>query len=527
MKKILFVLVISIAAFFSACTKNDFSDSYADPSKISSTTVSKQFAGFVKSNSEYVLPSYYNYFVILRITLNRYNQAVGWENGSNQYVPGASAVNDRWKNYYNFLAQYREFQKVYSQLSEEEQAANRIYMIAATIYFYDHSQKVVDLHGNIPWSEAGMLSTNGGDYSTSYAGYDSAEDVYTTMLDGLKSFADELNSISVESSIQTVFKNQDLINGGDLTLWKKYCNSLRLRMLTRVSGVSAFESRANSEIAEILSNSATYPIVSSNSDNIQIEVFDVNSAINSTGFQTGLEDWNGNIAGKAMIDHMNTNGDPRLRAIYQPGDSADGVYIGLDPLLLSSQQSTLIAGGTMAIYNRSTVSRNDYFPGELINAAEVSFLLSEYYLKSGNDASAKTAYENGIKQSVDYYYWLRSLSNDNSSGDIVPTNDTEIGNYMNSEEVSWNNATTDNEKLNLIATQKWIHFNVIEPVESWAEIRRLDLPQFNFWEDDANAQKQPPYRWTIPSSEQTYNTANYEAVKASDNLTTKIFWDVE
>jgi len=36
----------------------------------------------------------------------------------------------------------------------------------------------------------------------------------------------------------------------------------------------------------------------------------------------------------------------------------------------------------------------------------------------------------------------------------------------------------------------------------------------------------PPYRWTIPSNEITYNP-NYSAVKAQDNLTTKIFWDVK
>jgi len=526
MKKILYVIALS-ATCFTACKKSDFSDSYADPSKISSTTVSKQFAGFLKSNTDYVVPSYWNYFVVLRITLNRYVQATGWENSANQYVPGASAVSDRWNNYYDFLAQYRELQKVYSQMSEEDQAANRIYMIAATIYFYDHSEKVVDLHGSIPWSTAGMLSTNGGDYSSSYASYDGAADIYTKMLDDLKGFADELNSITVPTGIQTVFQNQDLVNGGDLTLWKKYCNSLRLRMLTRVSDASAFQSRATTEIGDIVSSPSTYPLISSNDDNIQIDVYNLSSAINSTGFQTGLEDWNGNIAGKKMIDHMNTNADPRLRAMFQPGDSAHGVYIGLDPLMLASDQDVLINNSTLAIYNRSTISRNDYFPGELMNAAEVSFLLSEYYLKAGNDASAKTSYENGIKQSIAYYYWLRTLSNDNSSGDLTPATDAETANYIAAPGINWDAATTADAKLNLIATQKWIHFSVIQPVESWAETRRLDMPQFSFQVDNANAQTLPPYRFIIPASELTYNTANYQSVQSEDKLTNKIFWDVK
>lgn len=66
-----------------------------------------------------------------------------------------------------------------------------------------------------------------------------------------------------------------------------------------------------------------------------------------------------------------------------------------------SEQNALIAGGTLAIYNRSTFSRNQFFPGMIITAAEVSFLTAEHYLKSGNAAAVKTAYENGIRQSIE------------------------------------------------------------------------------------------------------------------------------
>lgn len=84
-------------------------------------------------------------------------------------------------------------------------------MIAATIYMYDAAQKVVDLHGDIPWSEAGMMSANGGNYSISLPKYDKAEDVYTKMLDDLKAFATELNTISIKSGIQAGFKTQDFV----------------------------------------------------------------------------------------------------------------------------------------------------------------------------------------------------------------------------------------------------------------------------------------------------------------------------
>ncbi|HYF33251.1 MAG TPA: SusD/RagB family nutrient-binding outer membrane lipoprotein [Chitinophagaceae bacterium] len=534
MKKIFFILAI-LTAGITACKKSDFADSYADPSKISETTVEKQFAGFItsysNSNSDkgqhgYTVPSYWNYFVVLRTTVLRYTQAVGWENSDNQYVPGSAAIGDRWNDYYNFLAQYRELQNIYSRLSTDDQADRRIYMIAATIFFYDQTQKVVDLHGDIPWTEAGKLSANGGDYAASLPKYDNASAIYTKMLDDLKAFADELNAISVKSGIAAGFKNQDLINKGDIVLWKRYCNSLRLRMLSRVSDVANFQSRANTEIGQILSNPASYPVVSSNAENIKISVFDVNTDITAKGFQSGLEDWNGNIAGKVMIDHMKANGDPRLRAMFEPGANAGGVYNGLDPMLNRTTQNALIAGGTMAIYNRSTISRNQFFPGILITASEVSFFASEHYLKTANAGAAKNAYENGIRQSIEYYYWLRTLSNNNVSGSLTPTNNTEINNYINSAGVNWDLAVTNADKLKLLAIQKWIHYSVVQPMESWAELRRLDAPVFSFEVDAGNVQKQPPYRWLYAANEKTYNAANYQAVAAQDNLSTRIFWDV-
>lgn len=527
MKKILIVLAITLGLGYTACKKADFEESYTDPSKISKTTVEKSYSGFLASNRWYVLPDYWNYFVVLRTTLTHYTQAVGWVNSSNQYVPGYAGIDSRWENYYDFLAQFREMQKVFSELSTEDQNDRKIYMITAKIYLYDHTQKVVDLHGDIPWSEAGKLSANGGDYNKSLPKYDSAEDIYTKMLDDLKLISDDLNTITIKSGISTGFKTQDIVNKGDLMLWKKYCNSLRLRMLTRVAGITAFQARYTAEVAAILANPGKYPLITDNADNVQIKVTNINTEIHSKNFRSGLEDWDGNLAGKAMIDHMKASADPRLRVMFEPGLNSTGVFNGLDPMSNSSAQTALVAGGTISIYNRSTLSRNQFFPGVLINAPEVQFLLAEAYLKAGNLGAAKTAYNIGITQSIAFYYWLRTLSNDNVSGAITPTTSAEVQNYLNSTAVNWDNAPTNAAKMKLLATQKWIHFSVVEPVESWAEIRRLDAPVFNFEIDNTNAQKTPPSRWLYSGSEQTYNTTNYNTVKAKDNLTTRIFWDAQ
>lgn len=519
-----FISSCLLVILFAACKKADFADAYKAPDGIEQTTVEKQYAGFLGSNLEYVVPNYWNYFVVLRTTLKPYTQSVGYINAPNQYLPGQAAIGARWGSYYQALAQYREMEKVYNTLGDAKKKELRIFVITGGIYLYDFTAQLVDLHGDIPFSKAGLLSANGGEYSKSLAAYDKAEDIYTKILDDLKSFSDELNTISLSSAVATSFKTQDFISSGNITLWKKYCNSLRLRLLTRVSDNATFQARAAAEIAAILGNSASYPVIDDNNDNVQINVSSA-TTYNANGFRTGLEDWGGNMAGKVMIDHMNTNADPRLRVMFEPGEKAGGVYTGLDPLMADAAQNTLVSDGKIAFYNRSTLSRNINFPGVLANAAEVSFYKAEAYLKAGNATAAKQAYNNGISQSVKYYYALRSLSTDNSAGSVTPATDAEIATYQGKAAVNWDNAATNADKMKLIATQKWIHYSVIQCSESWAEIRRLEAPALTFQVDNSNAQKQPPVRWYYPGEEATFNTDNYNAVKAKDNLTTKVFWD--
>lgn len=537
MKKIvLSVLVLVIIG--SGCTKDQFSESYPNPLKLSATTVERQFAGVLSSPLNYVMYHYYDYFAVYQNTLIPWSQTAVALNGNGRYIPGAAAIGDFWTTFYKLTAQYKDLLRVNAALSADEQQANRIYVIAATIFYYDYTQKAVDLWGDIPWTGAGLLGTMSGDYqsATASAKYDDAATIYTKMLDDLKAYADELNTITLSPAVTSGLKTQDFLNSGDLKKWKQYCNSLRLRLLTRVSGVSSFQSRVSSEIPAIVSNPTAYPLVLTNADNIMAKVVNttsgasINNGTNtgaSADFYTGLIGWGqADRANKVMIDFMNTNTDPRLRAMFEPGENAAGAYIGLDPTLPSTDQDATLNTGTIARYNRSTLTQNIYLPGVLINAAEVHFMLAEYYLNAANDGSAKTEYEAGITESINYYYYLRTLSNSDVSGALTPLSATEISDYLSKSGVSWAAAVTTGEKLSRIATQKWINYNVLQPMEAWAEIRRLKLPSLVFVQD-AGAQKLPPNRWLYPNNELTYNAANYEAVRSKDLLSTKIFWDVK
>lgn len=530
MKKISLLFFAGLLLANMSCQESEFTEAYPNPSKIAETTVEKQFSGVLFAPKDYILPGYRYYFVTLRTSLNHYNQATGWINSSGQYIPGSSGAEDVWYNYYNLLAQYRELQKIYASKPADQQADRKIFMLAAAVYVYDYTQKMVDLFGSIPFTEAGLLSTNGGDYAASSAKFDTAESIYSFLLDDLKRIATELNGVTLNAGYQKSFTTQDFLNKGDIAAWKRYCNSLRLRILNRVSDVESFKARANTEMGEILTNATTFPIVETNAQNIQINVFNVSTDINSKGFQDGLESagWFGNTAGKAIIDNMNANKDPRLPILFEPGANAAGKFIGIDPTATEAAQTALFNAGQVAIYNRYTLSRNQFFPGILINAPQVNLIKAEYYLRTGNDAAAKTAYETAITQSVQFYNGIVALSNATGLTSIpTPATAASITEYIAGSGVSWANATSSADKFKLIATQKWLHSNLVQPLENWADLRRLDFPVLGFQVDNANNQTLPPVRFTIPGNEITYNAANYAAIKASDNLKTKIFWDVK
>ncbi len=529
MKKISLFILSGLLLVAVSCKESEFTERYADPAKVSQTTIEKQYTGFLGAANDYILPKYWNYFVALRTSIFRYTQVVGWPNDQGQYVPGSSGVESVWFNYYSVLAQYRELQRVYATASADEQKEKRVFLLTATVYLYDYTQRVIDLFGDIPLLKAGMLSANGGDYDASAAPFDDSQALYTKMLDELKAMSTELNTITLNAGYQKSFTTQDYVNKGDLMKWKRYTNSLRLRMLNRVSGVSAFTSRANTEMAEILGNATTYPIVESNDQNIQINIFNVSTGINIDDFQGGLEGagWYANTGGKKMIDHMNTNMDPRLPVLFEPGENASGKFTGIDPMGANTEQTLQTNNGLIAIYNRFTISRNKFLFGTIFNAAQVSLIKAEYYLRTGNDAMAKTAYETSISQSVKFYNGILALSN--ATGVPIPTaaTDAQITAYTAADGIAWAKATTSAAKLALIANQKWIHFNILQPYESWAEIRRLDLPTFNFVTDASNNQTLPPVRWNYPNNEITYNNANYKLVADKDKLTTRLFWDVK
>lgn len=524
MKKRIYIVLVMFAALaisFNGCKQSELEELYPNPGSTSIATVPQFFTGLLSSANEVVLPWYWRFFVVEQPTMGIYTQIMGLPNQPNMYVPGASPVDWRWDQYYNGAMQkYRVFQSLYNDLSEEEQAELRIFNVAATIFFYDQTQQMVDIFGDIPWSEAGMVRETG-DLDAALPKYDTGEEIYQTMITDLKALATELHSFSMDSYTAGVFAEKDYINQGVVALWEKYANSLRLRMMFRASDAIDY----TTEIAEVLYNPGTWPVVENNEENIMLVgdgSLQATTSSGTGGIRQAMETWGQyDLAPKAVCDFMLETGDPRLEITFDP--NINGEYTGVDPLMDASQQNQFISDGLAARYDTATFTRNNQFPGWIIGASEVYFMKAEAALFAGLDGEAKMAYEAGIMYSIEHYYQINARGTEREPVE-APTLG-EIGAYLAAPGVAWDGAA---DKLNLIATQKWLDFGLSSLTQTWSEMRRLDAPVLDYWVDNSSAsgQNAPPTRFSYPSSESALNGDNYSAVSGEDNLKAKVFWDV-
>ncbi|RYY22100.1 MAG: SusD/RagB family nutrient-binding outer membrane lipoprotein, partial [Sphingobacteriaceae bacterium] len=174
-----------------------------------------------------------------------------------------------------------------------------------------------------------------------------------------------------------------------------------------------------------------------------------------------------------------------------------------------------------SIIDSTTFLGNAKLPGISITAPEVNFLKAEALERWGSTASAQTAYNTAVAQSVSFYYYLNSIGQ--GKKEVAPSAAT-ISTFLAAPTVAYTGSSTD--KLAKIWTQKWLNFGLLQSDQAWSEYRRTKYPQLTFVTQASVEFATPPARFRYPSVETGYNT-NYNSVAAKDTRSTKIFWDVK
>ncbi len=353
--------------------------------------------------------------------------------------------------------------------------------------------RTTDCVGDIPFSEA--LRAKEGIYM---AKYDTQEDVYK----GLLAYLDEANDLI---DVNGASISGDILYGGDLLKWKKFANSLHLRLLMRVSDKLP---EAKTKIKTIVDDPDKYPIFESNDDMAALTYLaDAPNRYpnyNSPGYDAGEV-----VLGKPLADTLLNYNDPRITKMAQPTlasvNSGTPQYVGV-PCGMTKDEALAYNGGReyQSLVNERYSHDATGEKGIFMSYAELQFILAEAAQKGWIDGSAKTYYENGIKGSF-AYYGVSAVVDD----------------YLAGSKVAYNAANG----LQQIGVQKWISFYFNSGYEVFFDYRRTKIPYLYPGTGNLNGGK-IPVRWKYPDSEQNLNGDNFQeaiARQGADNINTDIW----
>lgn len=341
-------------------------------------------------------------------------------------------------------------------------------------------QVLVDTFGNIPYTQA----LQGETYPQ--PAYDDAATIYSDLIE--RAIA-ATNMIDESGS---GFGEDDIVYGGDMSKWKKFGASLQLKLAIQISDVNS--SLAGSTISNALSTG----VFESSADNFTLIYPGALPYVNPLYpdlVQSGRKDF---VAANTIIDYMNDLNDPR-RFKYFRENLGDGVFLG------GTYGNATPYGSYTQISD--TLHEIDY-PGNLLDYTEVQFMLAEAASKGfsvGGDV--ESFYNEGIKSSMEFW----------------GNTEDEISTYLAQSNVAWSTASGDWKAK--IGLQYWLAmYN--KGFDAWTSYRRLDAPVLNV---AAFSGLPVPNRFVYPVAEVNLNSDNYNAAVAAqgpDELTTKLFWDV-
>lgn len=529
MKKLIInISYLLIASMTIVGCKKELEEKFNNPEQATEANVAGLFTGML--NNDRVAAKYWNVRTFLTQMPGVYAQTAYIGNGNSIYRQTEDYVQQYWDDFYTtggngsgVLALYRSMETKFNSLSPAEQTVQKNIMQAAKIVLIEQAAKMVDVFGDIPYSDAGSLPSSN---VIKMPKYDDQKALYTTFISDLASISAYFKTSTTTSS----FSKADILLKGDVNKWARYANSLRLRLLMRISKTD--ETTAKTAIMQMLNDQATYPLVDGgnvgayapgNSDILLQPLTNSTSDLHDAFFEGS---WY--ATDYALNTLMVPANDPRIPVIYDAfGRTVNGKFVSnptykaMPITFTTAQQEASFAD--YAVLDSATFLYNQKLPGIIITSSEVNFLKAEAYEKWGSSTDAKTAYDNALRQSVTFYHYLNNLNQGGGFKNVTAPASAVVEAWVNSSTATYTGSSA--AKLTLIYNQKWLHYGVLQSTEAWSEYRRTGFPVLTFPSIGKLAGfDTPPTRLLYPAKEKTLNNENYQAVASKDTRKTKIFW---
>ncbi|MEP7376775.1 MAG: SusD/RagB family nutrient-binding outer membrane lipoprotein [Chitinophagaceae bacterium] len=478
MKKNIYLTLLAVI-LITACTKN-LTELNRDP-KSPATAPSYAFVTNAERSFSNTLASSNVNLNIFRLIVQHWQETQYPE--ESQYDLGTREINDAVWNamYRDVIRDLREAKALIPadvlkqdgtpDLDKQTNQLAIIEVMEIYAWFY-----LVSTFGNIPYNQAL-------DIENPFPVYDDAKTVYNDLLARLDVAIENLNTAN-ES-----FGTADLIYNGDTGKWKKFANSLKLKMGLLIADDDNEKAKATVESA------VAGGVFTSNSDNAEVHYLNAPPNTNPIWVdlvQSGRDDF---VGASTLVDQLEEFSDPRLNDFFTPDQTGTG-YSGAPP----GEQSAF----AQYSHVNPTITRAD-FPGLLMDYAEVEFGLAEA-AQRGYDVAGTAASHYGNAVTASILYW------GGTAGDATA--------YLLRPGVLYNPV---NWKMS-IGLQQWIAF-YNRGWDAWISWRKFDYPQL---QPASDALSEIPKRFPYPVNEQNVNTKNYEAASSAiggDEVETKLWWD--
>jgi len=533
--KLIPVFLIAIA-LFTSCRK-DFEEIDTNPQGFTNATDGSLFNGIIQS---LMLTGNEQFYINNEILYTQTQQAALTKAAWGNYTIGTE---DMWSNYYKALPSFRELERKFATYTPSAAVTNMKAML--TIVKAYKTFKMTDIFGDIPYSEAGYGYQ---DLTKLYPVYDTQRDIYLSLLSDLEWAATSINDTAASAEPFTTFAKFDKLFNGNLGMWRKFANSLRLRYAMRMSDKEP--ELAAGIIGDIVINQQPillgYDFITSVLESACI--WPAANSINNNSVSWSFREHNGLRMGSNIWHQFSSDDDPAGGGIFDPrayiffeGDQNEQWVpfpqipeSGTPPAQGIPYGSHRDDIGNYHIKNNVNYSPFNFFligdennmPIILMTGAEVHFILAEAYLRGigvpVDPDQADIEYMNGINASVEWWMGLSERLRLPISGVRFGDKITIPGNLGSASVLmrfgSWN-ATSDEEKLAFIYTQRWIDA-FRQPWEAYAEARRTGMTPR---EGGPIAHFRMPY----PPSEIQYNSVNMNAAQqrqGGDDPTVKMWW---
>jgi Starch-binding associating with outer membrane len=348
--------------------------------------------------------------------------------------------------------------------------------------------------------------------------YDTQKDIYIQVLRWLDDANGELRTL--ETAGNTTLSGDIFLNN-DLNAWRKVINSYTLRVLISLSKKEGdADLSIKSRFAAILADPAKYPLMTGNSDNLQIEYNGTTSLYPTNPGSKGFDKGRYNMA-QTYVEGLTTLKDPRAFVTLNPAKAKlnSGVafndfaaYVGASSGESQDDMTFKAGNGEYSYANQlryySTFAGPE--PALQIGYAEQCFNIAEGIHRGWATGNAETYYVNGIKASMTFYGIEQgsSLTVTDQEDKVLGTVTADIAAYLAQPTVKYSGATANG--LNQILTQKYLAFFQNSGLEAFYNQRRTGVPTFLTGPGTGFGGATPriPKRWLYPSAEETTNSAN-------------------